>query len=218
MKKTYLLLIASIWGCSLFGQETITLHWQITNDRNEPLAGVSIWKKQTTEGTTTDENGMFSIGVVEGRDELEISYLGFQNSSIPIRKGMKIKGTEILLPVDYDLPEVIITAYGRKRICGRPACQFGYIMPITKIDSVVNVNYESPKVRLFPTPTNHTVFLQQEISLGQIDLYNLSGQKLQSFSFSDQLNASINLSALPSGTYLLRSSNGWVEKVILQKQ
>ena len=72
MKKLYFLAIASICGLTLLGQESITLQWQITNEQNEPLIGVSVWKKQTTEGTVTDQNGMFAIDVVTGRDELEI--------------------------------------------------------------------------------------------------------------------------------------------------
>ncbi len=45
----------------------------------------------------------------------------------------------------------------------------------------------------------------------------LCRQKLQSFNFGEQLNTSIDLSAFPAGTYFLRSNQGWVEKVVLQK-
>jgi hypothetical protein len=199
MKKLYFLLIASIWGITLLGQASITLQWQVTNEQNEPLVGVSVWKKQTSEGTTTDKNGMFWIDVVPGRDELEISYLGFETSKIVISKEMKAKGVEILIPAEYNLPEVTILAYNG-------------------LDTIPAFNIFQPKIRIYPTPTKASVFLQQETPLGNLDLYNLNGQKLQSFNFNDQLNASINLGAWPSGTYFLRSSKGWMEKVILQKQ
>ena len=215
MKKLYFLLIASIWGITLLGQASITLQWQVTNEQNEPLVGVSVWKKQTSEGTTTDENGMFSIDVVPGRDELEISYLGFETSKIAVRKGMKEKGVEILLSAVYNLPEVTILAYNGWIRC----CCFGVaVSRITELDTIPVFNIFQSKIRIYPIPTSASVFLQQETPLGNLDLYNLSGQKLQSFNFNDQLNASINLGDWPSGTYFLRSSKGWVEKVILQKQ
>jgi CarboxypepD_reg-like domain/Secretion system C-terminal sorting domain len=215
MKKLYFLLIASIWGITLLGQASITLQWQVTNEQNEPLVGVSVWKKQTSEGTTTDKNGMFWIDVVPGRDELEISYLGFETSKIVISKEMKAKGVEILIPAEYNLPEVTILAYNGWRRC----CCFGVaVSKITGLDTIPAFNIFQPKIRIYPTPTKASVFLQQETPLGNLDLYNLNGQKLQSFNFNDQLNASINLGAWPSGTYFLRSSKGWMEKVILQKQ
>ena len=96
MKKLYFLLIASIWGFTLLGQESITLQWQVTNEQNEPLVGVSVWKKQTSEGTTTDENGRFSMEVVPGKDELQVSYLGFESITIKTHEGMKSTGSEIL--------------------------------------------------------------------------------------------------------------------------
>lgn len=216
MKKLYFLLLASIWGITLLGQASITLHWQVTNEQNEPLVGVSVWKKQTYEGTTTDENGMFSIDVVPGRDELEFSYLGYETSKIAVRKGMKDKGVEILIPAEYNLPEVTILAYSRL-LCGY--CGIGCnVSKIRVLDTIPVFNIFQPKIRIYPIPTSASVFLQQETPLGNLDLYNLSGQKLQSFNFNDQLNASINLGAWPSGTYFLRSSKGWVEKVILQKE
>jgi hypothetical protein len=135
---------------------------------------------------------------------------------------MKSTGSEILFPTEYDLPEVTISAIYSEisRIC---CCYWVELRdPIfksdIKTDSLFNFSYITPKVHVFPIPTSQTIFVQQETSLGQIDMYNLAGQKLQSFNFNDQLNASINLGAWPSGTYFLRSSKGWIEKVILQKQ
>lgn len=214
MKKLYFLGLISLWGITLAGQ--VTLNWQVVDEQNRPLVGVSVWRQNTAEGTITDENGRFSISVVPGADVLEMSYLGFERRVIEIRKGVKLKQTEILLPVQYDLPEVLIVApdYGR-RCCG---CYDRHGHTILKLDSIILEEFIMPKVRVYPIPTQHQIFLQQETPLGQVGLYNLSGQKLQSFNFNDQLNASIDLGSLPSGTYFLRSSKGWTEKVILQRE
>ncbi len=212
MKKMYFLGLITLWGITLAGQ--VTLNWQITDEQNRPLTGVSVSRQQTTDGTVTDENGRFSISVVPGVDVLEMSYLGFERTVFKIQSGVKVNKTEVLFPTQYELPEVSIVG-GR-----RTGCRWVdyYIGKTVKIDSISFEGYAVPKVSVFPNPTQHSILLQQESSLGQVDLYNLSGQKLQSFNFSDQLNASIDLSAWPAGTYFLRSNAGWVEKVILQKQ
>lgn len=213
MKKLYILGLISLWGITLAGQ--VTLNWQVTDEQNRPLVGVSIWRQNTVEGTITDENGRFSISVVPGADVLEMSYLGFERRVVKIQPGVKVYRTELLSPMEYDLPEVSIVAYGWKRHCCYCAT---CVKRGVKLDSIIIETFITPKVRVYPVPTQHQIFLQQETALGQIDLYNLSGQKLQSFNFNDQLNASIDLGNLPSGTYFLRSSKGWTEKVILQKQ
>ncbi|WP_421794374.1 carboxypeptidase-like regulatory domain-containing protein [Haliscomenobacter sp.] len=213
MKKMYFLGLISLWGITLAGQ--VTLNWQITDEQNRPLTGVSVWRQQTVEGTITDENGRFSLSVVPGMDVLEMSYLGFERRQIKIQPDVKENSTELLFPVEYDLPEVSIVAYS---YVNRRCCLCYCTRQVVKLDSILVESFVKPNVRVYPIPTQHQIFLQQETPLGQIDLYNLNGQKLQSFNFSDQLNASIDLSAWPAGTYFLRSSKGWVEKVILQKQ
>lgn len=214
MKKLYFLGLISLWGITLAGQ--VTLNWQVTDEQNRPLVGVSVWRQHTVEGTITDENGRFSLSVVPGMDVLEMSYLGFERRQIKIQPDVKENSTELLFAVEYDLPEVSIVAHGWKEVCGCTSCRFRHIT--FNLDSIRLEKFIAPKVRIYPIPTQHQIFLQQETPLGQVDLYNLSGQKLQSFNFNDQLNASIDLESLPSGTYFLRSSKGWTEKVILQRE
>lgn len=180
-----------------------------------PLPGVNILKKNTSEGTVSDIDGNFSIDVVPGIDVLVISYLGYQTSTIEIKKGILLNRVEPLFPVEYNLPQVEIVADGGFRCCCLLRCA---VTRSVGLGEIQDIDLSMPKVRIFPIPTPNAIFLQQKTPLGKLDLYNLSGQKLQSFNFSDQLNASIDLSALTAGTYFLRSSNGWVEKVVLQKQ
>ncbi|AEE49254.1 carboxypeptidase-like regulatory domain-containing protein [Haliscomenobacter hydrossis] len=227
MKKIYFLLITCLFGFTLLGQETITLNWKITDDNLVPLVGVSVWKKGTHDGTSTDVNGNFSIKVTSDRDVIIISYLGFETLEIPITNDLPANWIEFLPKTDYTLQEVIITGLSINEstqiVCGPfPFMHVCWVNQSKNSEEIVlpenfTIQFSGFDTKIFPIPTPNAIFLQQETPLGQLDLYNLSGQKLQSFNFSDQLNASIDLSDLPSGTYLLRSSNGWVEKVVLQK-
>jgi hypothetical protein len=213
MKKLYCFCLALMGGFFLFGQTTLELNWQITDEQGTPLVGVVVLKKGTYEGTVTDVDGHFSITVVPGKDELVVSYLGHENLNFKTYQGMQSIGKEVLLAKLYDLPEVNIVAHTYR-------CPFHHseTRSSLQLDSLSFPHYVRPKIRVYPIPTQHTLYLQEETALGQVDLYNLNGQKLQSFNFRDQLNAALDLGHLPAGTYLLRSDKGWVEKVILQRR
>lgn len=74
----------------------------------EFLPGVNVYWAGTTIGTTTDEKGQFHIALPEGEiPPLVISYVGFQNDTIMLKKNQK--DLEIELAVNNELKEVVIT-------------------------------------------------------------------------------------------------------------
>lgn len=73
----------------------------------EFLPGVNIYWTGTTKGTVTDEQGQFHIALPEGEiPPLVISYVGFQNDTIMLKKNQK--DLEIELAVNNELKEVVI--------------------------------------------------------------------------------------------------------------
>ncbi|HVI47800.1 MAG TPA: SusC/RagA family TonB-linked outer membrane protein [Chitinophaga sp.] len=67
---------------------------RISDDRNQPLIGASIKLKGTTTGTTTDQNGLFSIALKERSGFLEISFIGFESKTVTVYaadKGINLK-------------------------------------------------------------------------------------------------------------------------------
>ncbi|NML38771.1 TonB-dependent receptor plug domain-containing protein [Chitinophaga sp. G-6-1-13] len=67
---------------------------RISDDRNQPLIGASIKLKGTTIGTTTDQNGLFSIVLKEPSGFLEISFIGFESKTVAVYatdKGINLK-------------------------------------------------------------------------------------------------------------------------------
>jgi TonB-dependent starch-binding outer membrane protein SusC len=51
---------------------------------NSPLAGVSVFEKGTTNGTSTDVNGQYSIEVSKPEAILVFSIIGYQPMEIPV--------------------------------------------------------------------------------------------------------------------------------------
>ncbi|MFS4448000.1 VIT domain-containing protein [Maribacter sp. 2307UL18-2] len=75
----------------------------------EPLPAANVIVKGTTTGTTTDFDGNFSINADEN-DELEISYLGFNTTSITIDGSNSISVS--LEENSAALEEVVVVGYG----------------------------------------------------------------------------------------------------------
>lgn len=84
----------------------------VVNELGEPLAGVSVTEKGSSNGTATDEQGRFSITVAGAESVLEVSYIGYKTQEL--RVGNKDAVAVILQRGEgIDSEEVVITAYGK---------------------------------------------------------------------------------------------------------
>ena len=54
----------------------------VDQEDNQPLPGVSVVVKGTSVGTTTDADGKFNVRLPAGRNQLEISYAGYQTQTV----------------------------------------------------------------------------------------------------------------------------------------
>ncbi len=80
---------------------------------NLPLMGVSIIEKGTSNGTSTDENGNFSINVASENAVLIISSVGYASKEVIAGKGAMLS---ILLESDIkSSTEVVVVGYGTQR-------------------------------------------------------------------------------------------------------
>ena len=84
----------------------------ITDAKGEPLIGVSVLVKGTSNGTITDMDGNFKIQATKG-DVLEVSYIGYASQAITLANAQPLK---IVMGEDTQtLDEVVVTALGIKR-------------------------------------------------------------------------------------------------------
>lgn len=90
---------------SIFAQ-TVT---GVVHDDNGPLPGATVLEKGTTNGVTTDLDGVFTINVKENTGFLKISFVGFKTQTIKFNGSTNLG--EITLGEDEDnvLDEIIIT-------------------------------------------------------------------------------------------------------------
>ncbi len=92
----------------LYFQETI--NGTVTDETGSPLPGAEVVEKGTTNGTTSDFDGNFTIQVANGDAVLSVSYLGYETLEIEIddRNAINLQ----LQPSASELDEVVVVGYG----------------------------------------------------------------------------------------------------------
>jgi len=104
-------LCVMIWGIPTYSFAQRKISGQVFNDKNEPLAGVSILVEgEAREFATTDEQGRFQLTV--SKDAFFVSYIGYKKQTITI--GDKTEFNIILEVDNQDLDEVIVVGYGKQ--------------------------------------------------------------------------------------------------------
>jgi len=114
MKRKLLLFFAGVLLISLptLAQKK-QISGKVTDDQGQPLSGVSISVKNTSDATKTNENGSFTIEATVGQ-VLVFTYIGSQKQEIPISPSTN-RLTIALQSVEQTLEEVAITAFGIQR-------------------------------------------------------------------------------------------------------
>jgi len=102
------LLLMSFWT---FGQ-VVKVHGGVTDESGEPLPGVNVVVKGTTQGSITDINGKYQIDA-DSKATLVFSFIGYNSRDeiIGNRKEINVKLTASNLQVD----EVVVVGYGTSR-------------------------------------------------------------------------------------------------------
>lgn len=105
-----ILLMVFTLSVSSFAQSNVRISGTVVDELDEPLMGVGIFQVGTSNGTTTDLDGNYSISVPDGA-ELEFSYIGYLSQRIRVsssRGTVNIK----LLPDTEMLNETVVVGYG----------------------------------------------------------------------------------------------------------
>ncbi|MEG1587215.1 MAG: carboxypeptidase-like regulatory domain-containing protein, partial [Bacteroidales bacterium] len=82
----------------------------ILDEQKQPMIGVSVVVKGTTNGTITDLDGNFSISVPSPKAILEISYIGYKTQEIAAGHNTSLNIT--MDPDTKALDEVVVIGYG----------------------------------------------------------------------------------------------------------
>lgn len=90
-----------------------TITGQVLDSKGEPLIGVSILVKGTTDGAITDLDGNYKIITKSNNPIIIYSYIGYKTQEVPLKGQTSINIT--LMDDTQVIDEVVVTALGIKR-------------------------------------------------------------------------------------------------------
>lgn len=99
-----------VTASAAFAQNTLTVKGVVVDAQQEPLVGVNVRIKGTTQGGTTDLDGKFTLSNVPRNATLEFSYVGMQSQAIVVNGQTNLK---VVLKDDASqLNELVVVGYG----------------------------------------------------------------------------------------------------------
>jgi TonB-linked SusC/RagA family outer membrane protein len=107
--------------------QTRTVNGIVTNAAGKAVSGATVTQRGTTNATTTNENGAFSLNVPSGNAVLVISSIGFDKQEVTVAAGTT-SVTVNLVENSQQLGEVVVTALG----ISKEARKLGYA--VTTVD------------------------------------------------------------------------------------
>lgn len=109
MKKYLLMLFSAFFVLSVWAQERTITGTVTDGTTQETVPGANVIEKGTTNGTTTDLDGNFSLSVQDGAT-LIVSFVGYQQAEIVVGARSVI---DVSLELDVaQLAEVVVVGYG----------------------------------------------------------------------------------------------------------
>ncbi|OYX24479.1 MAG: SusC/RagA family TonB-linked outer membrane protein [Flavobacteriales bacterium 32-35-8] len=110
LEKVFLSCIM-LFALTMQSQEKV-VSGQITTSDGNPLPGVNIQQKGTTNGTISDMNGKYTIPITKGEKILVYSYISFQT----VEKKITAKLINVILKEDLEtLDEIVVIGYGTQK-------------------------------------------------------------------------------------------------------
>ena len=110
--KAVLILFLFLVSVNVFAQGNI-VSGKVTDPSGQSLAGVSILVKGTSKGTSTDNNGNFSLNLSNPAAILVFSSLGYESQEIKLDDRTNISIT--LKTANKQLEQVVVVGYGTQR-------------------------------------------------------------------------------------------------------
>jgi iron complex outermembrane receptor protein len=114
MKKLKFLMFVFVIGTSMTSWAQTTVTGTVSDEQNVPLPGATVLEKGTSNGTTTDFDGNFTIQVSDESAILAVSFLGYATKEFPLNGQTNVS---VALQEDSSLlDEVVVVGYGTQRI------------------------------------------------------------------------------------------------------
>ncbi|SIQ75999.1 vWA domain-containing protein [Maribacter ulvicola] len=186
-----------LFSSMLLSSQQVKISGTVSDDAGNPMPGVNVMEKGTTNGTQTDFDGHYAITVSEGA-ELSFSYIGCKNLIVKIRESAIVN---VSLEEDLQmLEEIVVTGYGiqkRRHVPGSVA-MVNMQSPQSNISKILQGSVSGVQIRGVGAVENKSVGTKAKSPLYIVDgipikkQYNSIVQSLKSENIDSrkELNAS----------------------------
>ncbi|WP_420147557.1 SusC/RagA family TonB-linked outer membrane protein [Spirosoma sp.] len=199
-------------------QGTRQITGRVTDEQGGALPGVSIVRKGSQQGTTTDADGKYNLSVTGQDATLIFSYIGYLTQELPLGNNSML---DIVLKTDTkSLNEVVVVGYGTQRkaevatavgsIEGRTIAERGTVSPLQGVQGqIAGVDISAGSGR---AGSNYSVQIRGQNSLaGGQPLYVVDGVIVPDINFlnpQDIAKMDVLKDAASTAIYGSRGSNG----------
>ncbi|MBL7723285.1 MAG: DUF4139 domain-containing protein [Chitinophagaceae bacterium] len=166
-----------------------TVKGRITDEKGNPVAGASVLVKGTRTGTTTDNNGFYTINVPAGNTSIVFSSIGMETVEVPAA----VSGySNITMKENIaSMSEVVVTAYGlHGRVAGVQIDDEdgpGQQLKVRGISSIKNKDFKraennfttisyQPTTTVYEIKEPYTILNDGKTYMAEIDGYEVKAQ------------------------------------------
>lgn len=108
MRKLLSCLVGLAFLCHTAVSQTIDVSGKVSDDKGNPIGGVSIQEKNSKKGTTSDANGLFKLTAKPGT-VFNFSSIGYDTKQVAVEKSTLLI---MLTATNMALSEVVVTGVG----------------------------------------------------------------------------------------------------------
>ncbi|HEY0040796.1 MAG TPA: TonB-dependent receptor plug domain-containing protein, partial [Flavisolibacter sp.] len=132
LRSIFLFVFLSCLSLFSISQNSFPVTGKITDDKGQPVEGVTVQEKGTSNSTVTKSDGGFLLNISSGNATLVLSSVGFTSQEIAVQNRSQINHT--LTTAANNMNEVVVIGYGTKTRA-------------TVTSSIVSVNAEEIRSR-----------------------------------------------------------------------
>ena len=219
-------------------REIITVKGRVTDEKGNPMPGVSVVINQTTRGVATDHRGNYDI-LVRTDDVLKFSFIGYKDATVPVEGKSTINLS--LDPAEEALEEVTVVAYGEQKresvvgsittvrpnslktsnsdltasFVGRIPGMIGYLKggkPGALTEAELNTQFSIRGITSFGNNVNTApLILMDGVEVSVLDLSRIDPEDIDSFSVLKDASATAMYGARGANGVILVSTKKGVE-------
>jgi len=217
--KSYLLfLLLMLCALHAYPQGNFTVRGKVLDETGEPLIGVNVVEKGTTQGTVTDAGGNFQLDVSGPDATIVISFIGYLKEEVPLEGKNELNIS--LVPDLKELDEVVVVGYGtqkKKLVTGATAQVSGEdIEKVNTTSTLRALQSQSPGLSIISESgrpdADFKISIRGQGTLGNskplVVIDGIAGGDLRNIAPSDIESVDILKDAASAAIYGARAANG----------